>query len=120
MSVMLKELEGGKVLEVNANGTLSKDDYSNLVPAVERLIHDHGRINILFSMDHFHGWSPGGLWEDMKFDVHHFGDIQRLALVGDKRWEKWMARFCRPFTSAKIRYFDRQHTDEARGWVSEN
>ncbi len=117
MSVMLKELEGGKVLEVNANGILSKNDYRNLRPAVERLIHDHGKINVLFTMDQFHGWSPGGLWEDLKFDARHAGDIERLALVGDKKWEKWMARFCRPFTRAEIRYFDRQQADEAHQWV---
>ncbi len=120
MSVMLKELEGGKALEVDADGTLTKADYRNFVPTVERLIQEHGKINILFSMDHFHGWSPGGLWEDVKFDTRHFGDIQRLALVGDKKWEKWMARFCRPFTRAEIRYFDRQQTDQARQWVQQN
>ncbi len=120
MSVMLKELEGGRVLEVNANGTLSKDDYRNLAPTVERLIHDHGRINILFSMDHFHGWSPGGLWEDIKFDARHFGDIARLALVGEKKWEKWMARVCQPFTRARIRFFDHQHAQEAREWLAHN
>jgi len=28
-----------------------------------------------------------------------------------------MAVFCRPFTSAKVRYFDRSAIDEARTWI---
>jgi hypothetical protein len=30
----------------------------------------------------------------------------RLALVGDRKWEANMATFCKPFTSARIRYLD--------------
>lgn len=57
-------------------------------------------------MREFHGWSMGALWEDIKFDLHHFADIERLALIGDKKWEVGMAVFCKPFTTAKIRYFE--------------
>jgi hypothetical protein len=28
-----------------------------------------------------------------------------------------MASFCKPFTSATIRYFDREQADEARQWL---
>ena len=44
----------------------------------------------------FYGWKAGALWEDVKFDVTHFSAIERLAIVGDKQWEKSMAVFCRP------------------------
>ena len=27
-------------------------------------------------------------------------------MIGDKKWESGMAGFCKPFTGAKIRYFD--------------
>ena len=57
------------------------------------------------------------LWEDIKFDLKHFADIERLAIVGEKRWEQGMAAFCRPFTSAKIRYFDHSRIEEAREWI---
>jgi len=53
----------------------------------------------------FHGWTAGGGWEDTKFGVRHFNDIERLAIVGDKTWEKGMAYFCKVFTLAKVRYF---------------
>ena len=59
----------------------------------------------------------GALWDDIKFDLKHFADIERLAIVGEKAWEKGMSVFCRPFTAASIRYFDRAAVEEARGWL---
>ncbi len=57
------------------------------------------------------------LWEDIKFDIKHFKDIELLAIVGESQWEKGMAKFCTPFTTAKIRYFDVKQQDEARAWI---
>lgn len=79
----------------------------------------HGKIRVLFHMTDFHGWETAALWDDIKFDIKHFADIERLAMVGDKRWEQGMAVFCRPFTTATIRYFDQSQIDEARRWLSE-
>ena len=45
--------------------------------------------------------------------------IKRIALVGDKTWEKWMARVCKPFTMAKIRYFDTAEIAAAKAWLGE-
>jgi hypothetical protein len=41
-------------------------------------------------------------------------------MVGEKRWQHGMARFCKPFTTATIRYFDHSHADEARKWLGDS
>ncbi len=117
MAIELKENVVEGVVTVKASGKLSKQDYEVFVPAVEKLIEAHGKISVLFEMHDFHGWELGALWEDTKFDLKHFRDIDRLALVGESKWEELMSKFCRPFTSAKIRYFPREQADEARQWV---
>jgi hypothetical protein len=73
---------------------------------------------MLFEMTDFHGWEAAALWDDMKFDLKHLSDIERLAVLGDKQWEKGMSVFCRPFTAAKIRHFDRAAIEEARTWLA--
>jgi hypothetical protein len=45
--------------------------------------------------------------------------MERVALVGDKAWEKWMAAVCKPFTMAKIRYFDVKDVESAWKWLEE-
>jgi len=117
MSVAVKEDNGGRLVHVSISGKLSREDYEAFTPVVERLIKQHGKVRMLIQMHDFHGWTAGALWEDIKFDAKHYADIERLALVGESKWEKGMSVFCRPFTSATIRYFDTSVLPEARAWV---
>lgn len=120
MAIQLKEENDGKVLEVEVTGKLHREDYKHFVPEFERLVGLHAKLRVLFVMRDFHGWEPCALWEDIRFDMKHFADIERIAMVGDKTWEKGMAAFCIPFTRAKIRYFDTTHLAQARTWISES
>ncbi len=117
MAIELNEKNGGKLLEVPVSGKLVHEDYLHFVPEFDRLAEQHGKIRILFDMVDFHGWEAAAFWDDVKVGMKHHSDIEKMAMVGDKKWEKWMAVFCRPFTSAQIRYFDRDAIDEARTWL---
>lgn len=120
MAIQLTEKNEGKILEVRISGKLEHQDYQQFVPEFERLVQKHGKIRVLVEMVDFHGWKGAALWDDIKFDVKHFADIERLAMVGEKAWEKGMSTFCKPFTTAKIRYFDRAAIAEARAWLEQN
>ncbi|MGN6545415.1 MAG: STAS/SEC14 domain-containing protein [Aureliella sp.] len=117
MSASLQELAGGHVLVINLTGKLTKEDYEHFMPEVERLIKEHGKLRMLVRMHDFHGWTAGALWEDIKFDMKHLRDIERIAMVGDKAWEHGMAVFCKPFTGATIRYFDQSEAGQAETWL---
>jgi hypothetical protein len=117
MPIAFHEEEDGKILVIQATNKLTKEDYEQFVPEVERLIQTHGSIRMLCDMHDFLGWKAGALWQDTKFAIKHYGDIERLAIVGEKAWEHGMAVFCRPFTKAEIRYFDRSSADEAHAWI---
>jgi hypothetical protein len=119
MSVELHEEAGGRILLLTLSGTLTKDDYALFTPEVERAAKQYGKLRVLVRMTDFHGWTLGAVWEDVKFDLHYFTNIERLALVGDTRWEAGMAVFCKPFTTAKIRYFDASKADAAAAWIHE-
>ncbi|MCO8122934.1 STAS/SEC14 domain-containing protein [Stieleria sp. TO1_6] len=119
MSFSLTEVADRNILEVSVTGKLSKEAYEEFVPATEAAIAKYGKIRILFQMHDFHGWEMGAMWEDIKFDIKHFADIERLAIVGESKWEKGMSVFCRPFTTAKIKYFDVADAQAARDWIHE-
>lgn len=107
------------VLTVKATGKLTQEFYQRFVPAVDELIRKFGKLRILFQMHDFHGWTAGALWEDMKFDLKHWKDIERLAIVGESKWQHGMATFCKPFTSAKVEYFDHTKLADAEKWIAE-
>jgi len=119
MAIQLNEENAGKILSVHVSGKLAAADYEHFVPEFERLVRQHGKLSVLFDMTGFHGWECGALREDIKFDIKHFGDIERLAMVGEQKWQQGMATFCKPFTTATIRYFDHAETAEARKWLAE-
>ncbi|MEO8614430.1 MAG: STAS/SEC14 domain-containing protein [Luteolibacter sp.] len=119
MPIQLKEEEGGKTVVVYVSGKLAAADYEHFVPEFERLVGAHGKLRVLFDLTGFHGWTTGALWADTKFAVHHFHDIERLAVVGEKKWQEGMATFCKPFTKATVRYFDHADAVEARKWLEE-
>ena len=104
---------------IKLSGKLTAADYEHFVPAVEAIVKERGRVRLLLEMHDFHGWELAAAWEDTKFGMRHYHDIERMAMVGDKAWEKGMAMFCKPFTKAAINYFDLSEADAARAWIVE-
>jgi hypothetical protein len=117
MAIKLEEQGKSNLLEVTLTGKLLKEEYETFVPSVERLVNEHGKIRLLVAMHDFHGWTAGAVWEDTKFAARHFSDIERLAMVGETKWQHGMAVFCRPFTAATLRYFEHTALGDAREWV---
>ncbi len=119
MPIQLNEEDGANLLEVHVTGKLVAADYERFVPEFERLLQRHGKMRVLFEMTDFHGWTASALWEDTKFAMHHFRDIEALAVVGEKKWQEGMATFCKPFTTATVRYFDHAEAVDARSWLND-
>ena len=117
MPITLTEESGGRVLALNVSGKLIKADYANIEPEFERLIGQYGKLRVLLDMHDFHGWEVGAAWEDLKLGLVHFSDIERLAMIGEKKWQQGMATFCKPFTKADVRYIDHEDAAEARKWL---
>jgi hypothetical protein len=118
MAIELVEDFADQLLTVKVSGKLSSDDYLILEPGVEKLIAQSGKIKILFIMHDFHGWDMGAVWEDIKFATKHCSDIERIAMVGESTWEKWMATICKPFTMSKVKYFDTNEQQQAIDWLT--
>ena len=107
------------VIGFRVSGKLHDADYEQLVPTIDAAIKKVGKIRFLAWFDDFHGWDAPALWDDIKFSATHFTEVGRIALVGDKTWEEWMAKVCKPFTAATVKYFDAKDIDAAWAWAKE-
>ncbi len=105
------------ILGFRFTGKLRAEDYRDLVPQVDSTIAEYGRIRLLVQFDTFHGWDAGALWMDLKFTAAHFRDIERLAVVGESRRDAFLTSLARPFTAAKVRYFDAAELSDAWAWL---
>lgn len=110
----------GRILHGVITGKMEKEDYDLLVPEAERLIKQYGKIRIMAELVDFEGWTAGAFWEECKLAYHHLKDIERMALVGNKAWEKGMTVFVKPFTGAKLKYFDISERQAAIDWIQED
>lgn len=118
---MIEQLSrsSGKVVGFKLSGKLHDEDYKHFVPLVDAAIAKEGKVRMLAQFHDFHGWDLHALWDDTKFSTTHCSKIERIALVGEKKWEEWMAKVCKPFTMAKIEYFDAAKIEDAWKWLEE-
>jgi SpoIIAA-like len=108
-----------KILGFKMSGKLHDEDYKTFVPVIDAAVAKGGKIRLLAQFHDFHGWDMHALWDDIKFSTTHCTAMERIALVGDKAWEKWMAKVCVPFSMAKIKYFEAAEIDAAWKWLQE-
>jgi hypothetical protein len=117
MPIEIKDVPSSNVVEVRVSGKLTAEEYKEFVPEFDRGIKKRGKIRLLFEMSQLRGWEARAAWEDLKVGLKHFADIERLAMVGEKKWQEIMSHICRPFTAAEVRYFQHSDLATARKWL---
>ena len=120
MAVDLCKHDDRRLMEVRVTGRLTDRDYEVFAPELDRFVREHGKIRMIFDMHGFRGWKPAAMWRELKLGRRHGHNLERLALVGEKRWQRWSSKLCRLLTDAEVRYFDRSRADEAQEWVTRN
>lgn len=106
-------------IAIRASGKLTHKDYKLFLPLLEEQIATLDKVSILFELDDFSGWELDAAKDDLKFGMKHFNDFERIAIVGDKSWEHWMAVIANPFLSGEIHYFNRENLQDAWDWLRE-
>ncbi len=111
----------GKILWLRAAGRLTDRDYREVfTPRLEAVIREHGKVRLLFHLDpDFKGWTPGALWEDLKLDLKHLGDFEKVALAGAPAWADALTKLFAHFMPGEVRTFLREHLAEAWIWIQE-
>ena len=117
MHEVLPQTEGDFVA-IEVIDQLTELDFEIIAPLLETQIEEYHKIALFVEMKDFRGWTAGALWADTKFDLKHHKDFSRIAIVGDKKWEEWMAILAKPFTAAAVRYYDVHERDAAMRWSS--
>ncbi len=70
-------------------------------------------------LEDFHGWGLHAAWDDVCLGLKPYRDFDRIAMVGGRKWERWLAAIWKSFTTAKVRYFGVSEADAAWKWIGE-
>lgn len=107
----------GDVIEVQCSGTVTREDYRQALPEMEKLLCDGQTRRFFILLRDMDRFEAGAVWEDLKFDLKHKEQYGKMAVVGDRRWEEWVISISRPFFNAEIKYFPMDQEEKARKWV---
>ena len=112
------------IIATKANDLLGINDYEKIHPLIHNIINTGKKVRWYFEMDDCLISNSTGFWEDGIIEVNygrmnfiHSEDIEKIAIVGNKKWEKWMYSIMKPFTKASIMYFDLPDREKAREWI---
>ena len=122
--LQLLDFTGENIIATKANDLLGIKDYEKIHPFIHNIINTGKKVRWYFEMDDGSISDSTGFWEDgiieidygnMKFT--HSDDIETIAIVGDKKWEKCMLSIMKPFTKANLRYFELSEKEKAKEWI---
>ena len=80
----------GKVVGYKIVGKLASSDYDTLEQEVKALVKKEGSIRLLFDMAGYKGKTAQGWIADYKFGHELRNKVEKMAVVGDTTWEKWL------------------------------
>lgn len=116
--IELMSRSAGNVVGLHVSGTLNDRDYKKILPLLENLFHQHGKLRVLFyASDSFEGWDLEAAWDDASFGFGHIADFERLALVGAPTWVEWCVRLSAFLFMGETRIFPGDALDEAWAWL---
>lgn len=106
------------VLSAKITGKLTEEDYKQMYPLIEETVDKYGKVKLYVELDGFEGWDNlKAFWEETKMDIRYFNDLEKAAVVGDKKWEALITKAGDLLNPAKIRYFPIERKEEAKSWL---
>ena len=120
-SVSVEILEhSGNTLTARISGRLTQPELAALQDATGDILKKHGKTRLLILTDDFDGWERGGDWGDLSFSIEHDKHIEKMAIVGERKWEDLALLFAsKGLRRFPIEYFQPADIVKARAWLSE-
>lgn len=108
ISIGLFRHEGDLFVRLKVRGKLNHADYQMMVPMLEQAMAgiDQPKVRMLVICDQFQGWEARAAWDDFKFGLKHGREFSKIAIVGDKPWEKAAARVGSWFMEGDMQFFE--------------
>lgn len=100
-----------------AKGKLNDEDYDRMISSLKEMMEKHVKVDWYFRMKDFEGWSTHAFWRDISFTLSNRFQFNKVAIVGENKWQEAMVEVMELFSAVRISYFDEEEADSARRWV---
>lgn len=115
---MFRKLGDGsdRVLAYRLSGTVTDRDVEEIKRDLASAA-SADKVRMLVEVDDVSGAEPAAVWEDLKATPRYIRDVERLAVVGDRRWQDWLTTLTDTLPIADAEFFEPAHRDDAWNWV---
>lgn len=122
MVVEFQDLDPGKqldtsILKMKIKGALTIEDYEIIVPMIEQIVEQNGKVRMLVELYDFQGWNFEPDSTGPRFRKKEFKDLEKIALVTDYRWRGEVVIFSEIFSNAEVKLFDPDGSVSAVKWI---
>ncbi|QBZ83368.1 universal stress protein UspA [Hydrogenovibrio crunogenus] len=107
-------------LSMKVQGKLTHDDYSHMTPMIDSALKGvkDPKVKALVDLTEMEGWELRAAWDDFKMGLSYGGEFEKIAIIGHKKWQDFIAKVGSWFISGKIKRFESE--EEAISWLSED
>ena len=114
------EYEANDICVLRISGTLKRSEFGAEQSAIARKIDMGSKPRLLVILENFEGWERGADWNDLDFMISHGGEISKIAIVAEPRWEALALAFAGAgVRRAPVKFFQPNELEQARSWLAE-
>ena len=103
--------------EISLSGKLTQHELKNFETKIESLLQEYEvpSINILADIREIEGIELKAAWNEFLFALRHYKQFKKIAIVGNKKFEKISINLLNKMISADIQYYEQY--DLASDWL---
>jgi len=117
ISIAIKRNKKRLFIEIGMLGKLNHEDYQLFVPMVDKALKSAKglEVDLLVDMKGFKGWEFMAAWDDFKFGVKHRNAFDKIAIIGNKKWEEASVAMMSHLMKGESKFF--KERDKALSWL---
>ena len=114
---IVNAIEG--MLTIRISGRLRQSELAAAQKNAAEMLKKRGGSRLLVLAEKFEGWEKGQDWGDLYGQEKLDAQIDRMAIVGEKKWEDVALLFTgKGIRHIEIEYFSSAELPRARDWLS--
>ena len=117
LSIGIERVDNKIFLSLKAVGTLTHADYEIITPMIDAALAEvkNPQVDVLLDASELDGWDLRAAWDDFKLGLKHNNQFGKIAIYGNKKWQKNIAAIGNWFISGELKYFPQ--ADQAIEWL---
>jgi hypothetical protein len=117
---MRVQYQPNDIYVLRISGILKRSEFGAEQSALARSIDAGSKPRLLVILENFEGWERGADWNDLDFMISHGGEIAKIAIVAEQRWETLALAFAGAgVRRAPVKFFPPNELEQAQTWLAE-